>query len=110
MASDSTADPGAKRLALEQPPPSKRSNHADDNDETTAWGPDLLGVISTYLDLGPELTNMVVAVAAGRRSEGKDIARVVKRVYFRGNSYYLDRVFSSLPRGKEFTVNDGQAS
>ena len=105
MASDSTADPGAKRLALETLPPSKRSMQTNDDNAKMAWENDLFGIIATYLDLGPDLTHMVVALAAGRQSEGKDIARVVKGVYFRGNNVYLYQVFSSL-LFHTFSVND----
>ena len=51
MASDSTADPSAKMLALKQLAPSKRSNHTNDDDATSAWlsgeWADPLGIIAT---------------------------------------------------------------
>ena len=111
MASDSMTDPCAKRLDLEQPLSSKQAIYT--NNETKDWlsgeGPNLLGGIATYFNLRIDLTNMVVALVAGRRSEGKDISRVVKGVYLWGNNVYLDRVLSSLPPSNmKFSDNDGR--
>lgn len=56
----------------------------------------MAGIVSTYLELGVDLSNLVVALGAGH-SEGTELTNAVRSTYLRENAdYYLHETVSSL--------------